>query len=460
MLKITFIGAGSLQFGKELLTDMCTFPALRDDTIICLEDVNAERLDLMFKYMQKLKESNLDKLEGITFQKTTNQREAIVDAKYVIGAINVGGYNAYKLDLDIPYKYGVSQCIGDTLGPGGVFRFIRNAPVLKSIVEDMAEVGHNAENKGIKPLFMNYSNPMAMNTWYCNTFVPDSTVGLCYGVIDVIMMLSVVMGVKPIELDYLCAGINHMAWFLEFRYKNSNDPNSTWQDAYPLLEEGIKKDDHFAQFDKVRIDLMRAVGGYYMTESTGAISEYTPYFRKRKDLLEEYGKDHPGIESLKHAADYNIQQEEQQKMEKKFMSQLKRSRIPLRESASILYASQIINAMETNVPFRFNGNTMNKEGSLITNLPKGCCVEVPIFADSHGLHPQGGITLPTACQALNMSNIMVQKAAVEGLLELNKEKIYQAVMLDPNTASICSLEEIRDMVDEMFQTQAKWLPKF
>jgi alpha-galactosidase len=341
-----------------------------------------------------------------------------------------------------------------------VFRFLRNAPVLKSIVEDMEEVGHNAENKGIKPLFMNYSNPMAMNTWYCNTFVPDSTVGLCYGVIDVIMMLSVVMGVKPIELDYLCAGINHMAWFLEFRYKNSNDPNSTWQDAYPLLEEGIKKDQNFADFDKARIDLMRAVGGYYMTESTGAISEYTPYFRKRNDILEEYGKNRPGIEGLKHAADYNIQLEEQQKMEKKFMSQLKRSKIPLRESASIQYASQIINAMETNVPFRFNGNTMNKVGSLITNLPKGCCVEVPIFADSHGLHPQGGITLPTACQALNISNIMVQKAAVEGLLELNKEKIYQAVMLDPNTASICSLEEIRDMVDEMFQAQANWLPKF
>ena len=222
MLKIAFIGAGSFSFGETVLTDLIAFPKIREDTVIYLEDINEDYLDFMYQYMIKLKESNPDKLEGVRFEKTTDQEAAIKDAKYVINAIHVGGYEAYELDMDIPAKYGVTQCVGDTLGPGGVFRFLRNATVMKSIIEDMEEVGDNSN--GELPLLLNYANPMAMMTWYCNSLHPDSTVGLCHGVFHTTAALSLALGVKPENFKYFCAGINHMAWFLELKYRESNEP--------------------------------------------------------------------------------------------------------------------------------------------------------------------------------------------------------------------------------------------
>ena len=460
MLKITFIGAGSLVFGQKVLTDIITFPALQKDTVICLEDINPHRLDMIFKYMQKYKENYSQELEGITFEKTTIQKKAIEDAKYIINAVQIGGLEAHKLDVEIPFKYGVSQCVGDTLGPGGVFRFLRTVPFLKSILEQIQDVGYNTGNDAIKSLFLNYTNPMAMNTWYCNEIAPESTVGLCHGVQDTAAILGFIIGINPQDLSYLCAGINHMAWFLEMLYKNPNESNSKWQNAYPLIIEALKKNPELANMEKVRVDMMKAVGGYFMTESSGHLSEYLPYYRKRKDLLEKYKSNKHRFTSLEQASDYKKQVVLQGKIEKDFQRQLKRTKLPYKKKSSREYASHIINAMETNNPFKFNGNIINKAGELITNLPKGCCVEVPVLADYYGLHPQGGITLPTICQALCMSNIMVQKAAVEGVLELNREKIYHAVLLDPNTASVCSPIEIREMVDEMFEAEAKWLPQF
>ena len=460
MLKISFIGAGSLVFGENILTDILTFPTLRKDVIICLEDIDPHRLDLMFKYMQKYKEDYSKEFEGITFLKTTDQKKAIVDAKYVICAIQVGGLEAYKLDLDIPLKYGVSQCVGDTLGPGGVFRFLRTAPVLKSIVEDMRDIGFNAGADSIKPLLLNYANPMAMNTWYSNAIVPDSTVGLCHGVQDTSNFIRSVLGVKPENFSYLCAGINHMAWFLGVWYKDPNKLDSTWQNAYPLFKKISSEKQKPIEMEKLRFDMMKAVGGYFMTESSGHLSEYVPYYRKRTDLLEKYKGTDAIFGHLQHASYYNYSINVAEKVDRKFETQLSRKKLRYKKIPSDEYASYILNAMETNEPFVFNGNVINKGGGLITNLPKECCVEVPTFADIRGLHPQGGITLPTICQALCISNIMVQKAAVEGALELNREKIYHAVLLDPNTASICSPAEIREMVDELFEAEAKWLPQF
>ena len=225
MVKITFIGAGSLVFGRNLLTDLFFFPALQEDTILCLEDIHAERLDLMFRYIKKFKEDYYDD-KDITIEKTTNQRKAIEDAKYVIESIHVGGLDAFKLDVEIPYKYGVSQTVGDTIGPGGVFRFLRAVNSLKSILIDIEEVGYNANNVGIKPLLLNYANPMAMNTWFCNSIFPDSTVGLCHGVQGTAELLRNWAGLKREEFSYFCAGINHMAWFIELWYKDSSDPNA------------------------------------------------------------------------------------------------------------------------------------------------------------------------------------------------------------------------------------------
>jgi len=460
MLKIAFIGAGSLVFEQNLLTDIASFPALQKDTIICLEDLDSHRLDLMFNYMQKYKDNYSQELEGIIFEKTTNQKKAIQDSKYIINTVHIGGLEAFKLDVEIPFKYGVSQTVGDTLGPGGIFRFLRTAPFFKSLLEDIQEIGYNVGNDGIKPILLNYTNPMAMNTWYCNSLVPDSTVGLCHGVQGTAAILRGCIRVKPEEFSFLCAGINHMAWFLEVWYKDSNKSNSKWQNAYPLIMKAIQANPNLIELEKVRYDMMKATGGFFMTESSGHLSEYLPYYRKRTELLEKYKSNMHWLSNLEQASDYNQQVIFQGKMDKNFQRKLKRKKLPYKEKPSGEYASHIINAMETNKPFRFNGNFINKEGGLITNLPKGCCVEVPVFADSHGLHPQGGITLPTICQALCMSNIMVQKSAVEGALEMNREKIYHAILLDPNTASVCSPEEVRNMVDEMFKAEAKWLPQF
>jgi len=458
-LKIAFIGAGSIAFGENVLTDLMTFPSVQKDTIICLEDLDEHRANLMYKLMNKYKEIQPKKFECVSFEKTTDLKKAISDAKYVISAIHVGGLDAYQVDVEVPFKYGVSQCVGDTLGPGGIFRFLRNAPVLKQIVELINQVGFNAGAKEGGPIFLNYTNPMAMNTWYCNNISPDSTVGLCHGVQGTSGMLMNWIGAKSENFSYLCAGINHMAWFLELWYRDSNSSNVPWKDAYPLLYDAYNNNPNLIGGESLRWDMMEATG-YFMTESTGHLSEYLPYYRKRNDLLERYSGAKTGFDSLLQAEDYHIQIKNLGRMERRFERRLSNKKLSLKKKPSLEFVSHIINAMETDIPFRFNGNVMNKNGSLITNLPKECCVEVPAFADYQGLHPQGGIVLPTICQALCTSNVMVQKAAVEGQLNLDKEKIYHAVLLDPNTASVCSPKEVRDMVDEMFEVEKRWLPQF
>lgn len=455
MLKISFIGAGSLVFAENVITDILSFPELRKDTLICLEDVDANRLDLMYQVVKKVIEDNPETLKDVQLEKTTDQKKAIKDAKYIINAINVGGLEALKHDLEIPLKYGVSQAVGDTLGPGGVFRFLRNAPIFDSIMKDIQEIGYHSEVDTDKPIFLNYTNPMAMNTWYCNSILPDSTVGLCHGVQGTAMTLCLATGAKMPDFSFFCAGINHMAWFLELWYK---DKEKGWKNAYPRLIENIEKTPMMQDHERLRIDMMKATG-YFMTESCAHLSEYLPYYRKREELIKEYSGKGSEYSELKQAAYYEKYLESQGDMEKDFEKKLKKRRIRVKKRPSTEYASHIINAMETNQPFRFNGNVINKDQGLITNLPNGCCVEVPVFADSHGLHPQGGITLPTICQGLCNSNVMVQKAAVEGALDLDKESIYHAVLLDPNTASVCSPSEVREMVEEMFKAEQKWIPK-
>ena len=457
MKKIAFIGAGSLVFGKTLLTDILSFPSLQNDIVLCLEDIDPKRLDLMYKFMQKYQEDNLSVLGNVSIEKTTSQRDAVSDAKYVINAVLIGGLDVVKHDLEVPLKYGVTQCVGDTLGPGGVFRFLRTTTFFKNLLEDINNHGYNADNpKGMKPLLLNYTNPMAMNTWYCNTIYPDSTIGLCHGVFETAAVLKLAvhyMDVDPQAFDYLCAGINHLAWFLKVQYKDSNE---IWHDAYPIIHEASESQFLLTEVEKLRVDMMKATG-YFMTETSGHLSEYLPYYRKRADLLEKF-KGEGFFSELEHALDYNEQRIAQQNLEKEFMEKINQKNLSLKQVPSWEYAPQIINAMESTEPVRVNGNILNK--GYITNLPPNCCVEVPIFFDALGAHPQGGIELPTVCQALCMSNIMVQKAAVEGALSLDREKIYHAILLDPNTASVCSPLEIREMVDELFEAEKQWLPQF
>lgn len=455
MVKIAFIGAGSKGFGKTVITDFLAYPALRKNTIIALNDINESRLKHVKNLLETYKEDHPNELANVTFEASTDKKKCLTDAKYVICAFMVGGWEAYKVDVDIPYKYNVSQNVGDSLGPGGVFRFLRSVPVYKEVIETLKEVGYNAGTKGLKPLHLNYTNPMAMNTWYCNSLWEGSTVGLCHGVQGTSNLLRMYVGAAPNEFTFLCAGINHMAWFLDIQFKDSSNPNAKWQDAYPIIWEHYKEEPEMVGSEKVRWDMFKATG-YFMTESSGHLSEYLPYYRKRKDLLEKYRGSKTGFDSLEHAVDMkNFERDSKVANQKAEQDEI--VHMNFKKEASHEYASGIVNAIESDNIFRFNGNVMNRGQGLIINLPRDCCVEVPCYADAYGVHPQGGIELPVQCQALNISNIMVQKAAVEGALTMNREKIYHAIMLDPNTASVCSPEEIRDLVDEMFKAEAKWL---
>ncbi|MHA1820088.1 MAG: family 4 glycosyl hydrolase [Promethearchaeota archaeon] len=459
MLKIAYIGAGSKGFAKKVITDFLAYPALRDNVLYSLMDINKPRLKSILKFLETYKADHIEQLENVHFEITTDIREAITDAKYVISTFMVGGWEAYKLDVDIPYKYGVTQCVGDSLGPGGVFRFLRNVPVYREIIKSMKEVGYNAGTNGMKAIHLNYTNPMAMNTWYCNALWRgryfDTTIGLCHGVQGTSNLIRMYVGASPEEFSYFTAGINHMAWFLDIQFRDMFDKDAKWQDAYPIIWKHYKEEPEIVGGEKLRWDMFKATG-YFMTESSGHLSEYLPYYRKRKDLLEKYKGGENGFESLKHAIDMiNFEKDSKKADENALKEEI--VHIPFKSTPSHEYASGIINAMETDKPYRFNGNVINRGQGLIINLPRDSCVEVPCFADRHGVHPQGGIELPSHLQALCTSNIMVQKNAVEGALELNKEKIYHAVLLDPNTASVCSPEEIREMVDEMFEKEKKWL---
>lgn len=458
-MKIAFVGAGSIVFGQNILTDILTHPCLTQDMMICIEDIDPVRLDLMYRLMLKYKELYPKELDHVHFEKTTDLKKAITDTKYIICSIHNGGLDAYKIDMDIPLRFGVTQCVGDTIGPGGVFRFLRTTNVLREIVTLMQEVGYNANKDGLKPILFNYANPMAMNTWFCNKIMPDSTVGLCHGVQHTAGLLRRWIGVKQENYTFTCVGINHLAWFLHILYKDIDDPKDEWKNAYPLLYQKYRENPDMIKNERIRWDMMEATG-YFMTEESRHLSEYVPYYRKREDLLKKYKTPGDKYGMLTHGFTFELDSALAGRVESSLERKIKQNNLKLKSSPSDEYVSHIISAMETNQPLKFHGNVINKDGGLITNLPKDCCVEVPSYADYLGIHPQGGFTLPTVCQALCLSNIMVQKAAVEGALELDQEKIYQAVLLDPNTASICSPREIRDMVDELFESEKKWLPKF
>ncbi len=435
MVKITFIGAGSIVFSKQLLLDILSFEKLRDSTI-ALMDIDEKRLNHIEALCHKIK-----KQEDLPtkFEVTTYRHKALKDADFVIIMIQVGGLEATKFDLEIPAKYGMTQCIGDTLGPGGVFRFLRTIPVLLDICSDMKEFSKP------KALILNYANPMAMNCWAMNEATDVPNVGLCHGVQHTAYLLSRWAGVHIKECTYLAAGINHMAWFLEFR-KNE-------EDLYPKIRKKLFEGPPLAN-DKIRIEMFRHFG-YYMTESSGHLSEYLPFFRKRKELMDRFGG--TGYEGEDNFY-YKLSVEAEKEDEKTFRRLLSDKKKIKFGKKSVEYCSGIINGIITDKPFRFNGNIRNT--GLITNLPDGCCVEVPCYADATGIHPSYVGELPPGCAALNMSNILVQGIAVKAALARDRELVHHAIMMDPNTNSFLAPHEIRKMVDEMFEAESKWLSYF
>jgi alpha-galactosidase len=430
MTKIAIIGAGSIVFCKTLILDILAsgLPNLEFSLMAPTERKTA----YVKQFSERVIEAN-----GLSakVQMTTDRREAIREADYVISTFQIGGLRAIDLDYEIPMKYGVDQCIGDTLGPGGIFRALRSIPVSIDLARDVEELSPDA-------LVLNYVNPMSMVCWALGTTKVRS-VGLCHGVQVSLDLVSGYCNVPKDEITYLSAGINHMAWFLKLEHRG--------KDLYPMLREKFEQPEYYAN-EKVRGEVFRHFG-YFMTESTGHLSEYLPYFRKNEQALGLYCNEPAfGGESGAHvkwsrvvAAKYaegDILKDEP-------------SVLPPR---SIEYGSYIIEAIETGQPFHFQGNVMNE--GMISNLPPDSCVEGPVYADDSGLHKAIVGDLPSSCAALNMSNVNVHRLTVEAALSDDPEGIVHACALDPLSSAVLTLKEIREMASEMLETQRQWLPQF
>lgn len=432
MAKIAMIGAGSLVFGKTLMADFLATPALAGSEYRLMA-LTRTRLDKMHAFVQRMIKDNKVNARVIA---TTERREALKDADYVVVMIQAGGVEEFRQDYEIPLKYGVDQCIGDTMGPGGVFRALRHIPALLEIARDMRGLCPNA-------ILFNYANPMAMCCWALGRVPGLQFVGLCHGVQTTMDLIASYVGVPKDEIDYLAAGINHMAWFLKLEHRG--------KDLYPTLKKNFEKPGYYVN-EKVRGEVLRHFG-YFMTESTGHLSEYLPYFRKNQRALDLYC-DEPafGGES---GAYYKYCAMLAEKFARTDPLSIESTKLGPRSAE---YCSHIIEAKETGDVFRLNGNVRND--GFITNLPAGCCVEVPIYVDRTGLHPTFTGDLPPQCAALNMTNVLVQGLTVEASFKGDPELVMQAVALDPLTASVLTLKEIRDMVSEMLEAEKRWLPQF
>ncbi len=444
--KVAMIGAGSVVFAKRLMTDILSWPSLQGGEI-ALMDIHQERLDMIHALGTRLVEQQQ---LGASVTKTTDRRQALDGADYVISMIQVGGLEMYEPDVEIPRRYGIDQTVGDTLGPGGVFRGLRTIPVLTSIAKDIEELCPRA-------LFINYSNPMNINMWAVSRAAPSVlNVGLCHSVQGTAERLAKFMEVPFEEMSFWCAGINHQAWYLELR--RGHGPGS--EDLYPLLRQKMEDPEVFAQ-DRVRFEVMRHFG-YFVTESTHHMSEYVPWFRTNKDLIEQFTTPRwDYYEICKDRRDPHYEKMERQA----------RGEEPVDTKRTHEYCSFILNAMETNTPYLMNGNVQNTLGRstqlnggqgslLISNLPPNCSVEVPILVDGSGLRPCAVGDLPEPCAAINRTNVNVQALALEGALTGDKEMIYRAVQMDPLTSALLPLNRIRQMVDELFAAEAAYLPQF
>ena len=438
MAKIVIIGAGSHVFSRHLITDILTWPELRDGTI-SLMDISQEPLDLIAGFARRLVKQNGFKTK---IEATTRRREALDGADYVFVTIQVGGSKATWPDRELPRKYGVDQAVGDTTGVGGVFYGTRHVPVILDICRDMAELCPDA-------WLLSYTNPMAIICWAVNDYTKIKNVGLCHSVQGTASELAKYVGVPVDELDYWVAGINHMAWFLKLQHHG--------KDMYPILKEKFKnpaiyssEDAHWAGPDVVRAEIYKAFG-YFNTESSRHMSEYTPYFRKRPELIDKFllGES----EHFSFAGRVKEKQEQDAELQKMLASNEK---FPLKHSGE--YGSGIIRALETGIPLRINCNVKNT--GLITNLPNGCCVEVPSLVDKEGIHPCYVGDLPAQLAALNRTEVNVHELAVRGIIEKDKTKIFQAILLDPLTSAALTIDETRKMVDEIFAASQQYLADY
>ena len=438
-MKITFMGAGSTVFARNVIGDSMCAPALRDSEF-ALYDIDPVRLEESRTILEAMRKSKGGFGRITAYCGTEQRKEALRGAKFVVNAIQVGLYDPCTIiDFEVPKKYGLRQTIGDTLGIGGIMRALRTIPVLRDFASDMEEVCPDA-------LFLNYTNPMAMLSGYMQRYTGVKTVGLCHSVqtCSETLLKNVGMEDKIEGRRDLIAGINHMGWRLEIRDRDGND-------LYPEIRSRV--DAYLADpehTDKVRMEYSKHFG-YYCTESSEHNSEYNMFYIKSKypELIERYNipLDEYPRRCVNQIAGWKKEYEE-----------ILQNGVKEHER-SLEYASRIMEAVVTNEPYQIGGNVLN-DRFYLTNLPREACVEVPCLVNGTGVHPCGVGALPVQCAAMNMTNVNVQLLTIEAARTGKRDHVYQAAMLDPHTGSELSVDEIRRMVDDLIEAHGSWLPKF
>jgi alpha-galactosidase len=424
--KVVFIGAGSTVFARNLTVDLLGFDALRDTTELVLMDIDEERLRTSETVARRVADHFGSRA---TIAATTDRRAALDGADYVVTMLQVGGYRpATVTDFEVPKRYGLRQTIADTLGVGGIMRGLRTIPVLLELCAEMEEVCPDA-------LLLQYVNPMVSNCWAIAEATNVRAVGLCHSVQHTARQIAKDVGVPPDELEYLCAGINHVAFYLWLRHNG--------EDVYPRLYDVTPPD-----WNRVRYELFRHFG-YFVTESSEHFAEYSPWFIKdgRDDLIERFNVP---------LDDYLRRCEEQIDNWHELRATLERGD-DLEIVPSAEYGARIVNAIETGEPFTFNGNVPNS-GRYLEDFAPEAVVEVPVVAGADGLHPQHVGKLPPHLAGLIRTNLNVHELVVRAALDRRRDHVYHAAMLDPHTGAELSLAEIRELVDELLDAHGDLVP--
>ena len=433
MPKVSIIGAGSMVFATQLIQDILLTPELKAGTF-ALVDIDNERLELTHQMAELL----IDRTSSSWRVEASTERNQILrDSDFVINTIEVAGLENVRHDYDIPLKYGIDQCIGDTIGPGGLFKALRTLPAW---LEILADVGRLAPGS----LVLNYTNPMSLTVLTGLRASKLPIVGLCHSVQSTSRRLASYLGVTYEQLNWRLAGINHQAWFTELDYDGKN--------MYPYLKERASEPEFYEQ-DPVRFEMLMHLG-YFQTESSGHASEYTAYFRKRPDLIKMYDRNGYRGESGFYANNWPSWRAEGDEKIRGYLN----GDIPLSLERSNEYASYIIEAVENNIPIVIYGNVLNT--GLIDNLPENGVVEVACLVDRRGVQPTHFGTLPAQLAALNQQHLAFHDLAATAVIEQDRDAAEYALMIDPLTAAVCSLEEIHQLFDEMVSVQRPYLPEF
>ncbi len=437
--KISIIGAGSLVFARKLFTDIMSVPAFHD-VEVSFTDINEDNLEKTRALCQRDLDAN-----GIPIriEATTDRRKAFKGARYIVNCVRIGGLEGFEKDIEIPLRYGVDQCVGDTLCIGGIMYGQR---VIAEMLEFCKDIRDVAENGAI---MLNYSNPNAMATWACNKYGGVRTIGLCHGEIHGELQIAEVLGIPREELDIICAGINHQTWYISVKHHG--------KDMIPYLLEAFEKHERFSKEEKVRIDILRRFG-YYSTESNGHLSEYLAWYRKRPEEISKWIDLSKWIHG-ETGGYLRITREERNWFETDYPRILAEPPRKLDGSErGKEHCSYIIESLETGKSYRGHFNVMNE--GCITNLPSESVVEVPCYVDGNGISVPKVGDLPLGCAAICSQSIWVQKLAVEAAVHGDVSLLKQAALLDPLTGAVCNPPEVWQMVDEMLIAEEEWLPQY